>query len=84
MSGTMEADDLWDGIAAGILAEAGFKDGDMLNVDVQDRVITLTKSTESDLGLFTGDFHEMIDLQEDEAMHIKIEKGMVTLLPMSN
>ncbi len=43
MSVTMEVDDLWDGIAAGILAEAGFKDGDVLSVVARGRTLIYSK-----------------------------------------
>lgn len=86
MSLTMEVTDLWDGIAAGIFAEAGFKDGDILTVKDQDRMIIYSKCSEKTPELTRDEvgFHSSaFNLKEGECMHINIEYEVVTLSPIS-
>ena len=84
MSVTMEVDDLWDGIAAGILAEAGFKDGDVLSVIERGRTLIYSKCldetpeiTKSGPGFHT----KVLNLQKGEGMLINIEDEMITISP---
>ena len=79
---------LWDGISAGMLAEAGFADDDYVMCSVDNRIITLKEYTGDDAEELATElpddlFIKWSDLKEGEAAHVEIEEGKITISPIT-